>query len=99
MCSWLTFSSNSEINLTCPLITKVMRSTVYCKGLQSQNAMLIWIIIFGGLHINLTVLKIAETLLESSGWTGALVQAGVATSGKADSFLKASHITPTRRAH
>ena len=28
--------------------------------------------------------------------TGALVQVGVATSCLADSFLKASHITPTR---
>ena len=56
------------------------------------------IAIFGGLHINVAVLKTAaENLPESSRWTGALVQAGVATSGLADSFLKASHITPTRR--
>ena len=51
---------------------------------------------FGGLHIELADLK---TLLNSSGWTSALVQAGVATSGTADSFLKAAHITRTRRAH
>ena len=38
-------------------------------------------------------------LLESSGWTGALVKANVASYGTADSFLKASHITRTRRAH
>ena len=61
-----------------------------------------WMAIFGGLHINLAVLKTAaENLPESSGWKGALVQAGVATSGLADSFLKASHVTqqddePTR---
>ena len=36
-----------------------------------------------------------ENLLESSWWTGELVQAGVAACGKADSFLKALHITPT----
>ena len=54
---------------------------------------------FGGLHIELAALKTAGNLLESSGWTGALVQAGVATSGKADSFLKAARITRTRRAH
>ena len=52
-----------------------------------------FVIMFGGLHIELAALKTAENLLESSGWTGALVQAGVATSGKADSFLKAAHIT------
>ena len=36
---------------------------------------------------------------EGSGWTEALVQAGFASSGKADSLLKASHVTRTRRAH
>ena len=47
---------------------------------------------FGGLHImELAALKTTENLLESSWLTGELVQAGVA----ADSFLKASHITPT----
>ncbi len=49
--------------------------------------MLMWIAIFGGLHIHLADLKTAENLLESSGWAGALVQADVPTSGKADSFF------------
>ena len=52
-----------------------------------------FVIMFGGLHIELAAMKTAGNLLESSGWTGALVQAGVATSGKADSFLKA-HTLP-----
>ena len=38
-------------------------------------------------------------LLKCSGWTSALVQAGVATAGTADSFLTAAHITRTRRAY
>ena len=51
---------------------------------------------FGGLHImELAALTTTENLLESSWGTVELVQAGVAASGKADSFLKASHITPT----
>lgn len=54
---------------------------------------------FGGLHIKMTSLKVLGDLLEGSGWTGALVQAGVATSGTADSFLKASHVTRIRRVH
>ena len=33
------------------------------------------------------------------GWTGALVQANIASPGTADSFLKAFHVTRTRRAH
>ena len=37
--------------------------------------------------------------LESSGWTNALVQAGITSYCAADSFLKASHLTRTRHAH
>ena len=49
---------------------------------------------FGGLHImELAALKTTENILESSWWTRELVRAGVAACGKADSFLKASHIT------
>ena len=54
---------------------------------------------FGGLHIEMAALKILGDLLENSGWTGALVQAGITTPGTADSFLKASHVTRTRQAH
>ena len=37
--------------------------------------------------------------LEGSGWTSALVQANIASTGTADSFIKASHVTKTRHAH
>ena len=37
--------------------------------------------------------------LEASGWTTALTEAGIASSGTADSILKASHLTRTRHAH
>ncbi|KAG7163101.1 hypothetical protein Hamer_G002176 [Homarus americanus] len=37
--------------------------------------------------------------LEGSGWVEALVQAEIATPGSADSFLRAAHITHTKRAH
>ena len=58
-----------------------------------------FIVMFGGLHIEMTSFKVLGDLLEGSGWTEALVKAGVASSGTADSFLKASHVTRTRRAH
>ena len=58
-----------------------------------------FIVMFGGLHIEMAALKALGDLLKGSGWTGALVQAGVATPGTADSFLKASHLTQARRAH
>ena len=47
----------------------------------------------------MAALRTMGDLLDRSGWTGALVQAGVATSGTADSFLKASHVARTRQAH
>lgn len=37
--------------------------------------------------------------LEGSGWTSELVEAGIASSGTADSFLRAPHLTRTRHAH
>ena len=50
----------------------------------------IFVVMFGGLHIKVVALKTIGDLLEGSGWTGTLVKAGVATSGTADIFLKAS---------
>ena len=58
-----------------------------------------FVIMFGGLHIEMAVLKVIGDLLTDSGWTSALVEAGIASSGTADSLLKASHVTKTRRAH
>ncbi|KAJ8037918.1 hypothetical protein HOLleu_18860 [Holothuria leucospilota] len=55
-----------------------------------------FIVMFGGLQIEMASLKVLGDLLEGSDWTGALVQAGVYTSGPADSFLKASHVTGTK---
>ncbi len=43
--------------------------------------------------------SILGDILEASGWTTALIEAEVATSGTADSFLKTSHLTRTRHAH
>ena len=53
----------------------------------------------GGLHIEMAAFKILGNLLDGSGWTEALVQAGVAAAGTADSFLKAFHLTRTRHAY
>ena len=56
-------------------------------------------IMFGGLHIEMTAMKSIGSILEDSGWTSALVEAGVASSGTADSFLSATNVTRTRQAH
>lgn len=58
-----------------------------------------FVIMFGGLHIEMAFLKVIGDWLRDSGWTEALSDAHVASSGVADSFLKASHVTRTRRAH
>ena len=37
--------------------------------------------------------------MDSSGWTAGIVQADITSPGKADSFLKAAHVSRTRHAH
>ena len=58
-----------------------------------------FVVMFGGLHIEMAALRSLGTLLQSSGWTGALVKSGVASSGMAESFLSASSVTRTRHMH
>lgn len=54
---------------------------------------------FGGLHIEMAAFRSLGSLLKDSGWTSALTEAGVASPGTAESFLSASSVTRTRRAH
>ena len=58
-----------------------------------------FVIMFGGLHIEMAALRSLGTLLEESGWTSAIAEAGVASSGTAESFLTVSSVTRTRLAH
>ena len=46
-----------------------------------------FVIMFGGLHIEMAALKSLGTLLEDSGCTSAIVEAGLATSGTAESLI------------
>ena len=57
------------------------------------------VVMFGGLHIEMAIWKTFGDYLESSGWTSALVKAGIASSGIADYILKAAHLKCTRHAH
>ena len=57
------------------------------------------IIMLGGPHVEKALWYSVGDLLAFSGWTEALTEADVATSGTADFFLKASHITRTRHTH
>ena len=58
-----------------------------------------FVIMFGGLHIERASLKSNCTLLQSSGWLSSIVEAGIASSGTAESFLSASSVTRTQKAH
>ena len=56
-----------------------------------------FLVMFGGLHIE--IWNTIGFFLEGSGWNVALTEAGVATAGKSESLLKASHLTRTRQVH
>ena len=58
-----------------------------------------FMIMFGGLHIEMAALRSMGTLLRGSGWTSAIVEAEVASFGTAESYLSASSVTRTRQAH
>ena len=58
-----------------------------------------FVVMLGGLHVEMSALRLAGDWLNGSGWTSLLESAGVVRGGVADSFLKASHVTRTRLAH
>lgn len=55
-----------------------------------------YVVMLGGLHIEMALWSLLGDMLDGSGWTAALVEANVASSGVADSFLKVTHLTRTR---
>ncbi|CAH3155424.1 unnamed protein product [Porites lobata] len=58
-----------------------------------------FVVVFGGLHIEMAFLKVLGDWLEGSGWTVVLSDANVATPGTANSFLKATNVTRLEGAH
>ncbi|KAK3889720.1 hypothetical protein Pcinc_006286 [Petrolisthes cinctipes] len=57
------------------------------------------VVMLGGLHTEMAFWNTLGDVLDGSGWTTALTEAGVASPGTANSYLKAAHLTRTRRAH
>ena len=53
----------------------------------------------GGLHIEMEFLAMIGSWLNGSGWVEILNDSGVSTFGKAESFLKGSHVKRRRYAH
>ena len=55
-----------------------------------------FVIMFGGLHIEIPAFKVLAEWLEASGWTHALTQANIASS---DRYCRLLSVTKIRRAH
>lgn len=86
-----------------PVIT--MDQPLFCIAKQIQWA---WpevhgesmlVVVMGGLHIEMNLLKLIGDFLSGSGWTTLLVQSEVTTAGRADAILKGLHVTRSRYVH
>ncbi len=58
-----------------------------------------FVVMMGGLHIELSFLKVLGDWLEGSGWTSILATSNVTTEGRADSILKGSHSSRAQWVH
>ena len=58
-----------------------------------------FVIMPGGLHVEMAALSIIGGWLEDSGWASAITKANIASAGKAQSFLNGTHVSRTRHAH
>ena len=58
-----------------------------------------FVVMLGGFHTEKAIWATIGDMLHSSGWVEAITDAGVTTSGRADSVLKSAHLTRTRYAH
>lgn len=58
-----------------------------------------FVVMMGGLHVEMATLRLIGHWLDGSGWVQCLVASGLTTSGIADSFIHASSVKRTRYAH
>ena len=83
--SLVLMQSGNSFHFLAAKYVKELRPKVVVLGLQRDIEMITW--------------RTLGDFLDGSGWTSAIMQANVASSGTADSFLKASHVSRTRHAH
>ena len=88
--------------LQTPVIT--LDQSLYALAKQIQWTLLEFdehkfLAMMGGLHIEMASLQMLGKWLTGCGWSEIMYSAGVATQGIAESFLTASHVTRTWRAH
>ena len=84
------------VNVDQPLFAKMKQIQWAMPELYGEDK---FVVMLGGFHSEWTLYKALGHWLEGSGWVEALVQADVASSGTAESFLKATHVLKTRNAH
>lgn len=58
-----------------------------------------FVVMMGGLHIEMCALNMLGDWVEGSGWVEALILGNITSSGIADSCLKVTHVTRTRHVH
>jgi hypothetical protein len=58
-----------------------------------------YVVLMGGLHIEMSMLKLMGTWLDGSGWTSVMTRADVTTEGRADALQKGSHTSRAQWAH
>jgi len=59
----------------------------------------IYVIVLGGLHIEMAMYKMLGNWLEGSGWSQILVESHITTPGRAKFMIEGRHLTRTRWAH
>ena len=58
-----------------------------------------FVVMLGAMHTEKMVLEMIGNWLEGSGWTTALTNSGITSSGVAESFIGVSHLTRIRYFH
>ena len=58
-----------------------------------------FVVFLGEMHAEMTAFRLLGNWLDSSGWTTAIINSGVAAGGTADSLLAVSHLGKTKYAH
>ena len=58
-----------------------------------------FVVMMGGLHVEMALLKVIGDFLERSGWTSVMTSAGVTTEGRAESLQKGSQTSRSQWAH
>ena len=58
-----------------------------------------FVVVLGGLHVEMAFMSMIGDVLEGSGWIDALINSGHGSPGVVESFLSSSHVKHTRYAH